>query len=284
VAGTAIDPCVPITELPPGTAGPTIRLPLREGATGAQLPSGAPSAASDAAAAEAGAAETGLSATPRVGVSLGVRLVGGLVFGYVLSLSSDEPPPGWNKGPPEYQAPPHWNDFQVVIFPGLPKLPANLPPAILPLPALDPVDADPVTAPGVRSSDRLYAAQAKAPEEAFVNANFIVDANTLPGKDFTALGFVRNRNAAALDLLERQISGEIKPILSSENIVRILDGEAPIVDDQWLKYHPGQKVFEGDELVHHHWDQGPWIVFIPRRFHEIFHKVLHPVTYDVFGK
>jgi hypothetical protein len=63
--------------------------------------------------------------------------------------------------------------------------------------------------------------------------------------------------------------------LSARNREFTRRGLAPEVDDEWVKLFPEHRMFEGDVLVHHHVERGPWAVPIPARFHHIFHGPLH---------
>lgn len=66
-------------------------------------------------------------------------------------------------------------------------------------------------------------------------------------------------------------------VFSPENKALIQAGRAPIIDDAWLQFHPEHADFVGDFLRHHHMARGPIAVAIPRRFHEIYHSMLHYV-------
>lgn len=85
-------------------------------------------------------------------------------------------------------------------------------------------------------------------------------------------GYPRNARWYFKQLLEKR-----PRVFSEDNKKRIADGLSPIVDKVWLKYHPEHEHFIGDFLRHHHIDRGPIAVAIPRRFHEIFHSMLHHV-------
>ena len=67
-------------------------------------------------------------------------------------------------------------------------------------------------------------------------------------------------------------------MFSEANQDLIKQGLSPVVDEQWLQSHPGQEMFLGDVLVHHHIEQGPFAAAIPSAFHQIFYTPLHPVT------
>jgi hypothetical protein len=95
-----------------------------------------------------------------------------------------------------------------------------------------------------------------------------------PGSARTSLGYPRNQKYFFAQALK-----QYPELFSPENVALINKGKPPLVDAQWLKYHPGQEFFLGDVLVHHHIEQGPYAVAIPESFHVIFHQLLHPVTY-----
>ena len=42
---------------------------------------------------------------------------------------------------------------------------------------------------------------------------------------------------------------------------------APVIDDQWLQYHPEQSYYYGQQLVHHHYLEGPTAIPLPEAFH-----------------
>jgi hypothetical protein len=86
----------------------------------------------------------------------------------------------------------------------------------------------------------------------------------------TAEDYKRNSRWYFRKLLEKHAE-----YFSEENEARILNDKSPIIDEQWLEYHEEHRWFEGDFLRHHHIDRGSIAVAIPRRFHEIFHSMLH---------
>lgn len=111
-------------------------------------------------------------------------------------------------------------------------------------------------------------------EDEFLGQGVIDMSGAPPGSALTALGYPRNG-----PWFFRQLLNEHPEFFSPENEGFINQGLAPIVDKQWLQYHPGQEMFEGDILVHHHIEQGPFAIGIPQSFHRIFHELLHSVTY-----
>jgi RHS repeat-associated protein len=124
-----------------------------------------------------------------------------------------------------------------------------------------------------RGISLIQAAKRKAPEELVMNLDHMIDMREAPkGSPMTALDFPRNKDWFWAQMLARQ-----PKLFSAQNEAHIKAGLAPVVDKQWLKSHPGHAVFVGDFLVHHHVEQGPWAVGIPRRCHQIFHDALHLV-------
>ncbi len=109
------------------------------------------------------------------------------------------------------------------------------------------------------------------PAEDFVNPDFMIDTSELAGSGETALGYTRDSRA-----FWREMLSQYPWLFSPTNVQRINQGRAPWVDQQWLDYHPGQVLYEGDILAHHHWDQGPMAFGIPEEFHRLFYPELHP--------
>jgi len=109
-------------------------------------------------------------------------------------------------------------------------------------------------------------------EERFFGGDAPVDTRDFPrGGPVTALGYPR-------DFREFwQAYDSLNPgALSPHNLELIAAGRAPEVDAQWLASHPGQALYEGDVLIHHHIDQGPYAVAMPKHFHELLKVLLHP--------
>jgi RHS repeat-associated protein len=65
-------------------------------------------------------------------------------------------------------------------------------------------------------------------------------------------------------------------MFSAKNRNLVRDGQAPRVDEQWVKYNDTHQSFVGDALVHHHVDQGPVAAAMPQSAHQVWHSVLHP--------
>jgi hypothetical protein len=96
------------------------------------------------------------------------------------------------------------------------------------------------------------------------------------GRDFNALGFVRDHEQFWNTILEADVQrDEADRILSDENVARVLTGIAPTVDDVWIDHHPGSASYRDDVLVHHHWDYGPMAVAIPQTVHQEYSGDLH---------
>jgi hypothetical protein len=112
----------------------------------------------------------------------------------------------------------------------------------------------------------------------FMNLDFMIDTDlmTTSLRSLTALGFKRNSRA-----FWRAMVREYPYLFSTKNKNLILrKNRAPRVDDQWLWFHPAQKDFVGDVLVHHHIEQGPMAAGIPEKVHHSFYPELHPITND----
>jgi hypothetical protein len=111
----------------------------------------------------------------------------------------------------------------------------------------------------------------------FIRLDFVIDMREAARRfsgGLTSLGYLRNSKA-----FWREMCDEFPHLFSPENLRRILqDGRAPHVDDWWLAYHPTQKPYKGDILVHHHIEQGPWAAGIPQKVHREFYPELHPIT------
>ena len=113
------------------------------------------------------------------------------------------------------------------------------------------------------------------PEMEFVNPEYCVDMRDFIGAGAeTALGYPRDSRVFWDVMLDQNIE-----LFSERNVDFIQRGLAPEVDEQWLKFHPGQEMYEGDRLIHHHWDQGPIAFGIPEHFHTEFTELLHPLRY-----
>ncbi|HLY31585.1 MAG TPA: hypothetical protein VKQ36_11185 [Ktedonobacterales bacterium] len=89
-----------------------------------------------------------------------------------------------------------------------------------------------------------------------------VDTTQFPNGRPTANGGIRNAQAYWNQLLD-----DHPEYFSPDNIARIQSGRGPIIDDQWLQYHPDQTYYNGQPLIHHHLDQGPTAVPLPQGMH-----------------
>lgn len=55
--------------------------------------------------------------------------------------------------------------------------------------------------------------------------------------------------------------------ISPANAQSILDGKSPVIDAQWIESYPEHVGFEGNGLVHHHVNQGPYAIPVPKDTH-----------------
>jgi hypothetical protein len=111
-------------------------------------------------------------------------------------------------------------------------------------------------------------------ERKFMRPEDRIDMRNAPkNSPVNAEGYQRNSKWYFSELLKKR-----PEVFSSDNKKLIEQGLSPIVDKQWLKFHREHASYEGDFLRHHHIDRGPIAVAIPRRFHEIFHSMLHYVN------
>ncbi len=131
----------------------------------------------------------------------------------------------------------------------------------------------PLEGPG-RDTDRgplIAGSRTRDPIETFINSRYLIDMRKHPNpRQRTAEGHPRDYQWFWKQMLKKHPA-----LFSQDNVDRIKAGDSPIADKQWLKYHPGQKFFEGDELRHHHVDKGPLTAGIPETFHRVFHGPLH---------
>lgn len=108
-------------------------------------------------------------------------------------------------------------------------------------------------------------------QEEFLPSKYWLDMRGAPAESSrTAEGWQRNSRWFWREMLDLH-----PELFCEDNKEYIRVGLSPIVDERWLKHHPGQELFEGDFLIHHHVDRGPMAAGIPRRFHQIFHGPLH---------
>jgi hypothetical protein len=88
-----------------------------------------------------------------------------------------------------------------------------------------------------------------------------------------ALGFQRNG-----PWFWRQLRDQKPELFSPENLRRIKNREAPIIDETWLKYNPHHADYIGNRLVHHHIDQGRMASGLPEAIHKELFDLLHRRT------
>ncbi|GEM_PF-5171885 len=89
-----------------------------------------------------------------------------------------------------------------------------------------------------------------------------VDTTQFTSGTATANGGIRNAKAYWDQLLQ-----DHPEYFSPDNIARIQAGRSPVIDDQWLQYHPDQTYYNGQTLIHHHLDEGPTAVPLPSAMH-----------------
>jgi hypothetical protein len=114
--------------------------------------------------------------------------------------------------------------------------------------------------------------QKPTPEERFMNPKYWIDMSLAPGGcPLTATGFQRSA-----PWFWRQLLRTHPALFSVRNADLIRNGRAPEVDRQWILHNPMHALYEGDMLVHHHIEQSYWAAGIPKHFHSLFHRELHP--------
>ncbi|WP_309387267.1 FG-GAP-like repeat-containing protein [Cerasicoccus frondis] len=151
----------------------------------------------------------------------------------------------------------------------------------VPLKQID--EAVPDSAPKIKTDqpangvddDYLAALRSRSDANAVTGKNAI-DMNNAPAKsDLTSLGFKRNGR-----WFFRQLRKQNPEMFSAGNINRIKKGQAPVVDDVWIKHNPQHADFAGDKLIHHHIDQGRFAGALPEGFHQGEFSKLHNRTTD----
>lgn len=67
-------------------------------------------------------------------------------------------------------------------------------------------------------------------------------------------------------------------LFSSDNVIEIKAGRAPVVDSVWVRANPSHQSFIGQPLQHHHHEQGPIAIGVPQIVHETYryNSILHP--------
>lgn len=91
------------------------------------------------------------------------------------------------------------------------------------------------------------------------------------GSALTAFGHKRNG-----PWFWRQMRDSYPEYFSQDNIALIKKEKSPLIDDQWLKFHPSHKDFKGGKLIHHHIDQGVNATGFPEILHTELNDILHP--------
>jgi hypothetical protein len=93
-----------------------------------------------------------------------------------------------------------------------------------------------------------------------------------PGSGTTATGAPRNG-----PWFWEQVYGKHPEYFSPENVARIQGSRprSPIIDQQWVNYHPQHMSYMGNKLVHHHIAQGSMAVGIPEPIHWSWYSFLH---------
>jgi hypothetical protein len=103
-----------------------------------------------------------------------------------------------------------------------------------------------------------------------------IDMTNAPVKSArNALGFLRNG-----PWFWRQLRDQKPEMFSPENLRRIKNREAPIVDETWLKYNQQHASYLDDKLIHHHIDQGRMASGLPETIHQKLFELLHRRTLD----
>lgn len=89
-----------------------------------------------------------------------------------------------------------------------------------------------------------------------------IDTSTFKSGKPTLYGGIRNKNAFWKDWAKKY-----SHTLSDDNKMRIESGGTPVVDTHWIRYFPEHKRFDGELLIHHHLDYGPFALPIPETAH-----------------
>jgi hypothetical protein len=90
------------------------------------------------------------------------------------------------------------------------------------------------------------------------------------GISSSELGYLRDHEFFWSQYIERY-PGRLSP----ENVARVIDRRAPIVDDAWLEFHPQHAAYRYEILEHHHVGQGTRAVPLPEGLHDAY-TVFHP--------
>jgi RHS repeat-associated protein len=108
------------------------------------------------------------------------------------------------------------------------------------------------------------------PESYF--SKFTVDMRGAPGGRTNAAGYPRNSV-----WFWEQVRNSRPEYFSEGNLERIqaTSPRSPVVDEQWIKYHPQHQSFKGETLVHHHIGRGPIATAVPETIHQSWTSSLH---------
>jgi len=96
---------------------------------------------------------------------------------------------------------------------------------------------------------------------------------SLEGFKTNAAGFPRNSAYFWREALQQH------PEYFSPRNAKAIKGRpprAPVIDEQWIRYHPEQARYLNERLIHHHIDQGAIAVPLPESIHRAWTSVLHP--------
>ena len=98
-----------------------------------------------------------------------------------------------------------------------------------------------------------------------------IDMRAAPaGSASNAAGFPRNG-----PWFWRQVLKNRPELFDTMNAGRIRSGQAPIVNDTWVRWNPQHEAFFGNRLVHHHIGQGPVATAVPENVHRTWSSALH---------
>ena len=113
----------------------------------------------------------------------------------------------------------------------------------------------------------------KLEAESFISRHAIDMTNAPASSARNALGFQRNG-----PWFWRQLRNQKPEMFSAENLRRIKNRQAPIVDEAWVRHNPQHADFLGDKLIHHHIDQGRFASGLPESIHQQLFDLLHNRT------
>jgi len=113
----------------------------------------------------------------------------------------------------------------------------------------------------------------KLEAESFISRHAIDMTNAPASSARNALGFQRNG-----PWFWRQLRTQKPDMFSADNLRRIRNRQAPIVDEAWVRHNPQHADFLGDKLIHHHIDQGRFASGLPESIHQQLFDLLHNRT------